>query len=148
MGSCDMYGYLITKNTFSLGVSLLFRWFVPSAVRCHTALLLLCFLRMLGIHTSRISTPPSLLIFIRVKSCMDCLFDPACVVRKITINKLNFVPEWLMSGVVALKRRSSGYRLVGFLDHAPKLNPAWVFLSRWCRLYRSHRESCKLRRLV
>ena len=31
---------------------------------------------------------------------MNCLFDPARVVIRVTINKLYFVPEWLMSGVV------------------------------------------------
>ena len=39
---------------------------------------------------------------IRVKSYVNCLFDPTCVVMRITINKLNFVPEWLMSGVVVV----------------------------------------------
>ena len=39
---------------------------------------------------------------IRVKSYVNCLFDPMCVVMRITINKLNFVPEWLMSGVVVV----------------------------------------------
>ena len=35
-------------------------------------------------------------------------FDPACVVRRITINKLNFVPEWLMSGVVVVLWNGGG----------------------------------------
>ena len=39
---------------------------------------------------------------IRVKSYVNCLLDPMCVVMRITINKLNFVPEWLMSGVVVV----------------------------------------------
>ena len=59
---------------------------------------------------------------IRVKSYVNCLFDPTCVVMRITINKLNFVPEWLMSSVViyrALKQWRSGDGLVGFLDPAP-----------------------------
>ena len=30
---------------------------------------------------------------------MNCLFDPARVVIRVTINKLYFVPEWLVSGV-------------------------------------------------
>ena len=38
---------------------------------------------------------------VRVKSYMNCLFDPTCVVMKVTINKRSFVPEWLVSGVVA-----------------------------------------------
>ena len=37
------------------------QWFAPSAVRCHTALLLLCFL-IVGIHASGISIPQSLLM--------------------------------------------------------------------------------------
>ena len=32
---------------------------------------------------------------VRVKSYMNCLFDPTCVVMRVTINKLYFVPEWL-----------------------------------------------------
>ena len=36
---------------------------------------------------------------VRVKSYMNCLFDPA---RIVTINKLYFVPEWLVSGVVGI----------------------------------------------
>ena len=45
--------------------SLLFtQWFAPSAVRCRTALLLLCFL-IVGIHDSEISIPLSLLLLLR-----------------------------------------------------------------------------------
>ena len=33
---------------------------------------------------------------------MNCLFDPARVVTRVTINKLFFVAEWLESGVVGL----------------------------------------------
>ena len=40
---------------------LITQWFAPSAVRCRTALLLLCFL-IVGIHASRISIPLSLLM--------------------------------------------------------------------------------------
>ena len=39
---------------------------------------------------------------VRVKSYMTSLFDPACVVIRVTINKLYFVPEWLVSGVVGM----------------------------------------------
>ena len=39
---------------------------------------------------------------VRVKSFMNCLFDPARVVIRVTINKLYFVPEWLVSGVVGM----------------------------------------------
>ena len=33
---------------------------------------------------------------------MNCLYDPAGVVIRVTINKLYFVPEWLVSGVVGM----------------------------------------------
>ena len=39
---------------------------------------------------------------------MNCLFDPACVVIRVTINKLYFVPEWLMSCVVGLFSNGGG----------------------------------------
>ena len=38
----------------------------------------------------------------RVKSYMNWLFDPACVVKRVKINKLYFVPEWLVSSVVGM----------------------------------------------
>ena len=38
----------------------------------------------------------------RVKSYINCLFDHARVVIRVTINKLYFVPEWLVSGVVGM----------------------------------------------
>ena len=37
-----------------------------------------------------------------VKSYVNCLFDPARLVIRVTINKLYFVPEWLVSGVVGM----------------------------------------------
>ena len=55
----------------------------------------------------------------RVRSYVNCLFDPKCVVMRITINKLNFVPEWQMSVLWSCSETAeSGYGLVGFLDHA------------------------------
>ena len=39
---------------------------------------------------------------VRVRSYMNCLFDPARVVIRVTINKLYFVPEWLVSGVLGM----------------------------------------------
>ena len=36
---------------------------------------------------------------VRVRSYMNCLFAPARVVIRVTINKLYFVPEWLVSSV-------------------------------------------------
>ena len=55
----------------------------------------------------------------RVRSYVNCLFDPKCVVMRITINKFNFVPECLMSVLWSCSETAeSGYGLVGFLDHA------------------------------
>ena len=45
---------------------------------------------------------------VRVKSYMNCLFDPARVVIRVTINKLYFVPEWLVSGVVGMLSNGGG----------------------------------------
>ena len=39
---------------------------------------------------------------VRVKSYMNCFFDLARVVIRVTINKLYFVSEWLVSGVVGM----------------------------------------------
>ena len=39
---------------------------------------------------------------VRVKSYMNCLFDPVRVVIRVTVNKLHLVPEWLVSGVVGM----------------------------------------------
>ena len=39
---------------------------------------------------------------IRVKSYINYLFDSARAVIRVTINKLYFVPEWLVSGVVGI----------------------------------------------
>ena len=58
--------WLVVFSTALTGAfrSLLFtQWFAPSAVRCRTVLLLLCFL-IVGIHASRISIPLSLLILL------------------------------------------------------------------------------------
>ena len=38
---------------------------------------------------------------------MNCLFNPARVIIRVTINKLYFVPEWLVSGVVTGKPSNS-----------------------------------------
>ena len=45
---------------------------------------------------------------VRVKSYMNCLFDPARLVVRVTINELYFVPEWLMSGVVGMLWNGGG----------------------------------------
>ena len=39
---------------------------------------------------------------VRVKSHLNCLFDLARVVIRVTINKLYFVSEWLVFGVVGM----------------------------------------------
>ena len=48
---------------------------------------------------------------------MNCLFDPACIPKMITINKLKFVPKQVVSGVAVLKLQRSGYGQVGCLAH-------------------------------
>ena len=60
-----------------------------------TTLLLLCFL-IVGIHSSGISIPLSLFTY------MNCLFDIARVVIRVTINKFYFVPEWFVSSFVSM----------------------------------------------
>ena len=39
---------------------------------------------------------------VRVKSYVNCLFDPACVPMRITINKLYLIPKRIVSGVYVL----------------------------------------------
>ena len=39
---------------------------------------------------------------VRVKSYMNCLFDPSRVVIRVTINELYLVQEWLVSGVMGM----------------------------------------------
>ena len=45
---------------------------------------------------------------VRVKSYMNWLFDSARVVIRVTINKLYFVSEWLLSGVVNMLWNGGG----------------------------------------
>ena len=66
-------------------------------VRCRTALLLLCGHPRFWNFYSTIPVD-----VVRVKSYMNSLFDPARVVIRVTINKLYFVPEWLVTGVVGM----------------------------------------------
>ena len=49
---------------------------------------------------------------VRVKSYVNCLFDPARVVIRVTINKLYFVPEGLVSGVAQASRMSRSCSLI------------------------------------
>ena len=74
--------------------------FIRNGFFC-TTLLLLCFL-IVGIHSSGISIPLSLFIY------MNCLFDFARVVIRVTINKIYFVPEWLVSCVVGMLWNGGG----------------------------------------
>ena len=45
---------------------------------------------------------------VRVKSYMNCLFDPARLVVRVTINELHLVPEWHMSDVVGMLWNGGG----------------------------------------
>ena len=65
------------------------------------ALLLLCFF-IVGIRASGISIPLSLLMLYEDEGNMNCLFNSARVVIRVTINKLYLVPEWLVCGVVGM----------------------------------------------
>ena len=51
---------------------------------------------------------------VTLESYVNCLFDAASVVMRVTINKLYFLPEWLMSGVVDVLR-NCGDQLYLFL---------------------------------
>ena len=85
---------------------LITQWFAPSAVRCRAALLLLCFSVGHPRFWNFYSTIP--VDVVRVKSYVNCLFDPARVEIRVTINKLYFVPEWLVSGVVGVLWNGGG----------------------------------------
>lgn len=81
--------------------------FPPSVVRCRIALLQTCFL-IIVIQASGILIPSSLLIInsvVRVVVSLiylNCLFYPAWVEMGITINKINIVPERVVSGAVGV----------------------------------------------
>ena len=45
---------------------------------------------------------------VRLESYANCPFDPASLIMRVTINKLYFFPEWLMSGVVGVLRNYGG----------------------------------------
>ena len=94
--------YKSRYSTAAIGAfrSSLFRGIVPVAVRCRTVLLLLfldcghpCFWNFY-------STVP--VDFVRVKSYVNRLFDPVSVTMGITINKLYFIPNREVSGVVGV----------------------------------------------
>ena len=76
-----------------LGISirpLIPRVAVFSAVRCCTFLPLLCIL-IVGIHASRISNPPSLLMLLG--SYVNSFLYPTSVPVRISINKLDLIPD-------------------------------------------------------
>lgn len=77
--------------------------FPPFVVSCRIALLLLCFL-IIVIQASGILISLSLLIIKVVVSLiyLNCLFYPAWVEMGITINKINIVPERVVSGAVGV----------------------------------------------
>lgn len=81
--------------------------FPPFVVSCRIALLLLCFL-IIVIQASGILISLSLLIInsvVRVVVSLiylNCLFYPAWVEMGITINKINIVPERVVSGAVGV----------------------------------------------
>ena len=81
---------------------------------------------------------------VRVKSCVNRLFDPACVPIRITINKFYFVPKRIVSGV-------SVFRNGGGLGTDKSDVSLMLFdsvLHRSSSPYRIPRESCKPRHLV
>ena len=88
--------------------SLLFtQLFAPLAVRFHMALLLLCFFDCgRPCFWNFYSTIP--VDVVRVKSCVSCLFNPVRLVTRVMINKLYFIPEWLVSSVVGMLWNGGG----------------------------------------
>ena len=45
---------------------------------------------------------------IRMKSYADSFLDPTCVPVKVSINKLNLVPNWIVAGLVGVSRNGGG----------------------------------------
>ena len=64
---------------------------------------------------------------VRVKSYMNCLFDPARAVIRVTINKLYFVPEWPISGVVGMLLNGGGLG-TGDLDQQQQQTTTTAFI--------------------
>ena len=118
---------------------------VPSVVVCcSTALLLLCIL-IVAIFNSTIPVD-----VIRVKSYVDSLLDPTCVLGGISINKHDFVPDRIVAGLMGVFRTCGGlstgesYIPVVFFD--PILHRSLCFPDR--KLCHTPRESCRQRHLV
>ena len=85
------------------------QWFAPSAVRCRTALLLLCFL-IVGIHASGISIPLSLFFF------------------------LGWSPIWIASltlRVTLITTRVRQTKKVSFYCHSPR----WITMTFFTKLF-------------
>ena len=89
------------QNIFSWGISSPFGCFVPRRSVLHGSPVVV-FLADRGhpCFWNFYSAVP--IDVIRAKSYVNCSFDLRCVVMRNTINKLNFVPERLMSGVVVV----------------------------------------------
>ena len=94
---CSSMSCLPTPRSAAIG------WFSTAVTGAFSLICSLSGPLSLGIRASGISIPLSLLM-----SHVNCLFDPASVVMRITINKFYFVPEWLMSGVVGELRNCGG----------------------------------------
>ena len=111
--------------------SSLFWCVVPSAVRCRTVLLWLCFL-IVGIHASGISIPLSLLMLLGWSLMwLASLTLHVYQIMRITINKLYFVP--------ALERSKTRIKM-----HQSKLlktnqSQRRIVLKRWSVTSRPHR---------
>ena len=129
--------------------SLLFRLLdvVPSQVH-FVVDRLLCFL-IVGIQASGISIPISIDV-ITMKSYMDSLFDPTCVLMRVTINKLNFFPNRKMPRFVSVLRNCGGFAYEQAVDLCRVLLSCLASLSLFprCILCRTHMESDRQHRLV
>ena len=87
---------------------------------------------------------------VRVKSYVNSLFHFSRVPVVVSINKLYFFPQLLMSRFVSvfLRRRNSGCVRNVYLCRVLSFFPAWVALFHRCRLFRIRMVSCRLRCLV
>ena len=69
----------------------------------------------MGIQASGISNPAVYVDVIRVKSYVDSFIDSTCVPVGISINKLDLVPDRIVSGLVGVFRNCGDLEVV-FLD--------------------------------
>ena len=69
-------------------------------------ILLLCFL-IVGIHASGISIPLSLLMLLGW-SYVNSFLDPTCVPVRISINKLDLIPDRIVASLVGVFRNGGG----------------------------------------